>query len=73
MVLLLLPGAPPPSCLKAQTTESHTFSTNCPAPDGNAAGLGDVRHVDSTITKATPDKAAADRGGKGKQRLKAER
>jgi len=53
IVLLLLLGAAPPSCLKAQTMESHTFTTNCPAPDGNAAGLGDVRHLNSAIGAIT--------------------
>src|SRR5205085_2254190 len=37
-------------CVKAQTTESHSFSNlNRSIPDGNAAGLSDVRTVPSTI------------------------
>jgi subtilisin-like proprotein convertase family protein len=45
--LLLLFAALTP--LRAQVTESHTFTTNRVVPDGNAAGLSDARFVNSAI------------------------
>ena len=47
--MLLLAAAPAP-LLPAQTIESYTFSTNRVVPDGNAAGLSDVRNVSSAIS-----------------------
>lgn len=35
---------------QAQVSESYTFTTNRALPDGNAAGLADVRTLDSAIT-----------------------
>ena len=49
IVLLLLLGAAPLSFLQAQPVESWTFTTNRLVPDGNAAGLSDVRQVSSAI------------------------
>jgi len=47
--LLVLLGAAPAPLLRGQTTESYTFVTNRIVPDGNAAGLSDVRVVNSAI------------------------
>ena len=35
--------------LEAQTTETYTFATNRVVPDGNAAGVSDVRNLSSAI------------------------
>ena len=48
-LLLVLLGAAAPLLLQAQTLETYTFTTNRMVPDGNAAGLHDVRTVNSTI------------------------
>ena len=45
-------GAAPP-LLPAQTIETYTFTTNRVVPDGNAAGLSDVRNVNSAISTIT--------------------
>jgi len=50
-LLLLLATAVP--LLQAQTTESFTFTTNRLLPDGNAAGLSEVRNVRSAIGNIT--------------------
>ena len=39
--------------LQAQTIETYTFTTNRLVPDGNAAGLGDVRTISSAIGNIT--------------------
>lgn len=39
-----------PGLLRAQTTESFTFTTNRLVPDGSFAGLSDVQNVNSTIS-----------------------
>jgi subtilisin-like proprotein convertase family protein len=44
--LLLLTGA---SRVQGQITETHTFTTNRVVPDGNAAGLSEVRTLSSAI------------------------
>jgi len=49
LLLTLLLGTLGPLVLQAQTTESYTFSTNRLVPDGNAAGLSDVRSIPSAI------------------------
>ena len=49
IILWVLLAAVSPPVLQAQTTESFTFTTNRVVPDGNAAGLGDVRSVSSAI------------------------
>ena len=49
IILLVLLAAVPPLLLQAQTTESFTFTTNRFVPDGNAAGLSDVRSVTSAV------------------------
>ena len=36
--------------VQGQAIETHTFTTNRVVPDGNAAGLSDVRNVNSSIT-----------------------
>jgi subtilisin-like proprotein convertase family protein len=46
--LMLLAGAASPP-LRAQPTENYLFVGNRPLPDGNAAGLSDVRNVNSSI------------------------
>jgi len=48
IVLVLLAAVLPP-LLQAQTTETFTFTTNRFVPDGNAAGLSDVRNINSAI------------------------
>jgi len=53
LALLVLLGAAMPPLLKAQTTESYTFTTNRVVPDGNAAGLSDVRTINSAIGNVT--------------------
>jgi subtilisin-like proprotein convertase family protein len=52
-VLLVLLAVVSPLLLQAQTTESYTFTTNRVVPDGNAAGLSDVRSVSSAIGTIT--------------------
>ena len=52
MILLVLLGAAAP-LLQAQTFESYTFTTNRVVSDGNAAGLSDVRNVNSAIGTIT--------------------
>jgi hypothetical protein len=52
-ILLALWGAVSPSLLQAQITESFTFTTNRLVPDGNAAGLSDVRNANSAIGTIT--------------------
>lgn len=49
LLLMGLLGAVSPSLVKAQTTETYTFTTNRILPDGNAAGLSDVRTINSAI------------------------
>jgi hypothetical protein len=49
IVLIGLLGAVSPPLLRAQVTETYTFTTNRLVPDGNPAGLHDVRSVSSTI------------------------
>ncbi len=39
--------------LQAQTIETYTFTTNRLVPDGNAAGLSDVRNINSAIGTIT--------------------
>ena len=39
--------------LRAQTIETYTFTTNRLVPDGNAAGLSDVRNINSAIGNIT--------------------
>ena len=39
--------------LRAQTIETYTFTTNRLVPDGNAAGLSDVRTINSAISNIT--------------------
>jgi subtilisin-like proprotein convertase family protein len=53
ILLMVLLGAVSPLLLQAQTTESFTFTTNRMVPDGNAAGLNDVRNVNSAIGTIT--------------------
>ena len=48
-VLLVLLAAAFPALLQGQTLESFTFTTNRLVPDGNPAGLSDVRNVTSAI------------------------
>ena len=50
IILLLLLGAARLPFLHAQPVESWTFTTNRLVPDGVAAGLSDVRNVNSTIS-----------------------
>jgi subtilisin-like proprotein convertase family protein len=52
LVLLMLLGAAS-SLLQAQTIETYTFTTNRLVPDGNAAGLSDVRNINSAIGNIT--------------------
>ena len=47
IVLVCLWAATP--LLRAQTIETYTFTTNRLVPDGNAAGLSDVRNINSAI------------------------
>ena len=47
LVLVGLWAAAP--LLQAQTIETYTFTTNRLVPDGNAAGLSDVRNINSAI------------------------
>src|SRR6266513_935619 len=49
VILWVLLGALAPLLLQAQTTEIYTFTTNRLVPDGNAAGLSDVRNLNSAI------------------------
>lgn len=49
IILMALLAAVSPPWLHAQTTESFTFTTNRFVPDGNAAGLSDVRNVYSAV------------------------
>ena len=53
MVLWMLLGAATPLYLQAQSTETYTFTTNRLVPDGNAAGLSDVRTLNSAIGDIT--------------------
>ena len=53
IILLALLGTVSPLLVQAQTTESYTFTTNRVVPDGNAAGLSDVRNVNSAIGTIT--------------------
>ncbi|MEP6662677.1 MAG: MBG domain-containing protein, partial [Verrucomicrobiota bacterium] len=52
-ILLVLLALVSPWLLQAQTTESFTYTTNRLVPDGNAAGLSDVRNVSSAIGTIT--------------------
>jgi subtilisin-like proprotein convertase family protein len=49
IILLVLLAAVSPLLLRAQTTESFTFTTNRLVPDGNFSGLSDVRTISSAI------------------------
>ena len=51
IVLVCLWAATP--LLRAQTIETYTFTTNHLVPDGNAAGLSDVRNINSAIGNIT--------------------
>lgn len=51
IVLVCLWAATP--FLRAQTIETYTFTTNRLVPDGNAAGLSDVRNINSAIAHIT--------------------
>jgi len=42
-----------PPLLQAQMIESYTFTTNRVVPDGNAAGLSDVRNIASVVGSIT--------------------
>jgi len=53
ILLLVLLGAVATPLLKAQTTETYTFTTNRVVPDGNANGLSEVRNVNSAIGTIT--------------------
>ncbi|MGD1086477.1 MAG: MBG domain-containing protein [Verrucomicrobiota bacterium] len=53
LVLLPLLGAATPLLLRAQTTETYTFTTNRLLPDGNPSGLSDVRLLNSAIGDIT--------------------
>ena len=50
---LLLLLAAMPAVVRAQTTESYTFTTNRVVPDGDAAGLNDLRTINSAIGTIT--------------------
>jgi subtilisin-like proprotein convertase family protein len=52
-ILILLLALAPPCALEAQTTETYTFTTNRLVPDGNLAGLSDVRTLGSAIANIT--------------------
>lgn len=52
LFLLAFLGAAAP-LLRAQSIENYTFTTNRLAPDGNAAGLSDVRTLNSAIGNIT--------------------
>lgn len=49
IALLGLLGLAGPPLLRAQITESYTFTTNRVVPDGKASGLSEVRSVSSAI------------------------
>ncbi len=49
IILLMLLGTAASPLLRAQTTESFTFTTNRLVPDGNLSGLADVETVNSAI------------------------
>jgi subtilisin-like proprotein convertase family protein len=51
MMALLVAAGPP--LLRAQTTETYTFTTNWDVPDGDPAGLADVRTLNSAIGTIT--------------------
>jgi subtilisin-like proprotein convertase family protein len=51
IILLVLVAAAAPPLLHGQITETHTFTTNRVVPDGNAAGLSDVRNISSAIAQ----------------------
>ncbi len=51
LILLVLVAAAAPPLLHGQITETHTFTTNRVVPDGNAAGLSDVRNISSAIAQ----------------------
>jgi hypothetical protein len=53
ILLSVLLGAASPLLLQAQTTETYTFTTNRVLTDGNAAGLSEVRTVNSAIGNIT--------------------
>lgn len=53
IILSVLLGVVSPLLLQAQTIETYTFTTNRVVPDGNAAGLTDVRNVPSAIGTIT--------------------
>ncbi len=48
-ILLALLGTAASPLLRAQITESYTFTTNRLVPDGNASGISDVRNLSSAI------------------------
>ena len=50
-ILLVLVAAAATPLLHGQITETHTFTTNRVVPDGNAAGLSDVRNISSAIAQ----------------------
>ena len=49
LILLAIVAAAGPPPLQAQSSETYTFTTNRALPDGNPAGLSDVRTVNSAI------------------------
>ena len=49
IIILTLLGVLTPRLLRAQTTETYTFTTNRLVPDGNPSGLADVRTINSAI------------------------
>lgn len=51
ILLVLLSTAEP--LLRAQTSETYTFTTNRLVPDGNLSGLSDVRNINSAIGTIT--------------------
>src|ERR1043166_2850237 len=53
IILLVLLGAVATPLLKAQTTETYTFTTNRALPDGSAVGLSEVRNINSAIGSIT--------------------
>ena len=53
IILMVLLGAVSPPLLKAQTTETYTFTTNRVLTDGHAAGLSEVRNINSAIGNIT--------------------
>ncbi len=53
LILLALLVVAGPPLLQAQTTETYTFTTNRLVPDGDPAGLADVRNINSAIGTIT--------------------